>query len=134
MNTITFELCAEDRARLDNIIKALQGLTITAIKNEQAAADAVAPVETKKAEPKQEAPAPAKEEPAEQPKAAAPEPKTEAVPEVSAAELQSKVVQLVSAGKKTETRAIVMEYAKSVGEIPADKRAEVLERLKALEG
>lgn len=134
---VTIELCAEDRARLDNILGALQGLTVTPCIEADAAApikalpqEAPAPVQPEQAIPKPVEPA--AQIPAE-PVAPAPE-KTEEAPEVTTAELQSKVVQLVGAGKKDATRAIVLEYAKSVGEIPAEKRAEVLGRLKALEG
>lgn len=122
---ITIELCDEDRKRLDDILEALKGKTGHC----NCAEHATEAPESAKETPQQPQP---KEVPTE-PEKAENEPKQEA-PEVSVAELQSKVVQLVSAGKKEATRAIVMEYAKSVGEIPADKRAEVLERLNALEG
>lgn len=138
---VTIELCKEDRARLDNILDALNGLAVTH-RIEAPASAAVEKMaqqisaEEKEAaffgEPKQEAPAPEKQpEPAPAPQEPA---KTEAAPEVTTAELQSKVVQLVGAGKKDEARTIVQEYAKSVSEVPADKRAEVLARLNALEG
>lgn len=133
--TLTIELCPEDRARLDNILNALAGIA--------------APVEVElggrpQEAPAQEAPAPAAELPFEpepkkqeapDPAPAASAPKqAKAVPEVDTATLQSKVVQLVNAGKRDETRAIIMEYAKCVSEIPAEKRAEVLNRLNKLEG
>lgn len=138
---ITIELCKEDRARLDGILEALKNMAAAPV----IPAEAVAPLEPIPQETTTEPEAPAQPEPqkpAEQPAAPEPTPapapapaapKADA-PEVSVAELQSKVVQLVRAGKKDETRAIVMEYAASVGEIPAEKRAEVLERLNALEG
>lgn len=131
MNNITIELCAEDRARLDNILEALQAMGGKALNIEvpKDTEKAVEPAESPKEQPK---PATPKETPTEAPKAQE-APKADA-PEVTAAELQSKVVQLVTAGKKEATRAIIMEYAKSVGEIPAEKRAEVLARLKELEG
>lgn len=131
---VTIELCAEDRARLDNILAALEKGAKPSI--EKAGEGLKATAESaKKAAAKQEAPAEpepekAEEAPWEEPKPAQPE----AVPEVSAAELQSKVVQLVGKGKKDAARAIVMEYAPNVGSIPAEKRAEVLARLNALEG
>lgn len=140
MNNIIIELSAEDRARLDKLTEAIKGLTVAPCIE----AEAVAPIQpTAQESTKQEAPASTTPEPAPAEPSApatpvekpAPEPKkAEAAPEVTAAELQSKVVKLVSAGKKAETRAIVMEYANSVSEIPAEKRAEVLERLTALEG
>ena len=148
--TITIQLCKEDRARLDGILEALKNMAAAPVIE---IAEAVAPLEPIPQETTTEPEAPAQpkpqmvaQAPAEQPIAPEPTPtpapapapapaapKADA-PEVSVAELQSKVVQLVRAGKKDETRAIVMEYAASVGEIPAEKRAEVLERLNALEG
>ena len=143
---LTVCLCDEDRERIDTIIAILQGnedAAVQRVKNlfPQETAEAVAPLKPfpaeaapASAEPAQEQPKPA--EPKELPPAA---PKAEtaapaSAPEVTAAELQSKVVQLVSSGKKEETRTIIMEYAPRVGDIPAEKRAEVLERLNALEG
>lgn len=126
---VTIELCAEDRARLDNILEALRGAAVVPcveaekVANTEKAAK-VAPAPAEAAPVETVTPEPAKEEPKQ----------AETVPEVTAAELQSKVVQLVGAGKKNEARAIVTEYAKSVSEIPAEKRAEVLKRLNALEG
>lgn len=130
---VTIQLSEGDRAKLDAILGALERLAGSPIKAAEPAQVAPEPV---KSEPAVPTPAPAEPAPAPVEKEApAPAPKqTETAPEVTTAELQSKVVQLVSAGKKEATRAIVQEYAKSVGEIPADKRAEVLERLNALEG
>ena len=133
---VTIELCAEDRARLDNILAALEKGAAPSIekagKGLKAAAESAKQAAATVAEPEPAKPEPEKPEP-EKPAKAEPE-KTEPVPEVSAAELQSKVVQLVGKGKKEEARAIIMEYAKSVSDIPADKRAEVLAKLNALEG
>lgn len=139
MNNITIELCAEDRKRLDNILEALKCITVVlceeagkpkaAAKGLKTVAEKAVQAAATTAQPEPEAPA------AQQEPEATPEPTPAAdAPEVTTAELQSKVVQLVGAGKKDAARAIVTEYAKSVGEIPADKRAEVLERLNALEG
>lgn len=139
MNNITIELCAEDRARIDNLTAALLKI-----------ADAIAEPSVTYA--LEEAP---KTEPTPEPVPAATTPKTEPTPEpveeptpapvaepekaqpekeVTVAELQAKVVQLVNAGKKSEARLVVLSYAMNVGSIPADKRAEVLEKLNALEG
>ena len=137
MNKIIIELCAEDRARLDNILEALKGLTVAPcieaeplkpFPQEAPAQEAPAPAEELPFEPepkKQEAPAPA---PAPEPKPA------EVVPEVDTATLQSKVVQLVNAGKRDEAKAIILEYAPCVSQVPAEKRAEALARLNKLEG
>lgn len=138
--TLTVELCAEDRARLDNIFAAIKSaIVLPAIEVEEAtptqqvnapAPEAPAPAEELPFEPepkKQEAPAPAP--------APAPEPKpAPAAPEVDTATLQSKVVQLVNGGKRDEAKAIILEYASCVSQVPAEKRAEVLARLNKLEG
>lgn len=145
MNNITIELCAEDRARIDNLIVELAALRHT-LTSDQVIAIQPEPQEAAEQFSKEEAPKttilpkpqpeePKAEEPAELPwepeEKAAPEP-APAVPEVS--ELQAKVVQLVNAGKKTETREIILKYAPNVGSIPEDKRAEVLGLLNGLEG
>lgn len=117
MNTITIELCAEDRARLDNILTALTS----------GRAHASAPETTQeppKAQP-EETPAPQ----AEQPKA-----EETAVPVVALADIQRKVVELSAAGKKAEVRGIVKAYAAKVSDIPVDKTAEVWQQLIDLEG
>lgn len=150
MNNITIELCTEDRARIDalfqelvNVRRLLAGAETEAPK----AAEPVKPAEAPKAEAPKQAEAPKTEAPkteapkTEAPKQATPEPapapKTEAAPaapEVTVAELQAKVVELVNAGKKAETREIILKYAQNVGSIPAEKRAEVLGLLNGLEG
>lgn len=135
MNHITIELCTEDRARLDAILEALKATKprckncVQLVKdlchaenhpeNDAQSAETFEPEET---QPEEEKPTP---------------PKTEndsKAPEVTVEDIRSKVLTLTGAGKKDEVRAIVKEYAEKVGDIPADKRAEVLERLTALEG
>lgn len=144
MNTITIELCAEDRARLDAILKALEnrpnceGCVSSAIEMSKAAQ---AEIDAAKAEAKASTltnnpPEPEKPEetPAEHPLDAAPID----VPEVDAgelrAEVQRKVVTLCAAGKKAEVKAIVTAYADKVSDIPNGKLAEALEKLNKLEG
>lgn len=146
---LTVNLCEEDRARIDTIIELLKGTTSTVVTNvcttaapiPQETQEAVAPLQPIPTETAPASPQPAQEQPKPaEPKELPPEPvkaetaPTQSAPEVTAADLQAKVVNLVSKGKKEETRAIIMEYAPRVGEIPAEKRAEVLERLNALEG
>lgn len=131
MNKITIELCTEDRARIDALFQELVN-----VRRLLAGAETEAPqAETPKAEaPKAAEPVkPAEAPKAEAPKQAAPEP-APAAPEVTVAELQAKVVELVNAGKKAETREIILKYAQNVGSIPAEKRAEVLGLLNGLEG
>lgn len=68
-------------------------------------------------------------EPVEAPAEPTPEPR-----QVTLADIQHKIVKLTTAGKKAEAREIVTAYAAKVSAIPADKLAEVLEKLTALEG
>ena len=112
---ITTELCAEDRARIDKLTATLEGLVINI---------APAATEPEKAEVKE----PEKvETPAE------PENVPEEVPEHTKAELQQKVISLVTAGKKDEVKAIIEQYAERVSAIPAEKINEVWDKLTELE-
>lgn len=147
-NIITIELCTEDRARLDRIIEALGNhhncehcvsAAITMTKAAQAeaetpTAEANEPAPTTNP-PEEEKPA---ETPTEHPLDAPPievdEPTAPEAPKVEPAEVQRKVVDLCSKGKKAEVKAVIMTYAPNVSSIPADKLAEVLEKLNALEG
>ena len=110
---LTFELCAEDRARLDKIIDSLSELFISE------AVD-VAPADA--AEVKEET----KPEPVEE---------EEAKPTVSLDEVRLLVQKLAtpSSGKRDAVRAIVMTYAKSVSDIPVDKLDEVYTELVKLD-
>lgn len=142
-NTITIELCAEDRARLDHINVNLTELIMRVMGNQapdmgevpQKAAPELAeklaaqhPVadpfkELPKAEPvpfEQEAPK------QEAPKQEAPQYKLE--------DIQQKVVALSASGKKAEVREIVKSYAEKVSAIPVDKFGEVMAKLIGLEG
>lgn len=136
MNTITIELCAEDRARLDLIIEGLrliaQPKAEAELANDPAEEPKTAPT-TEAVKPRESIPTetetkaePIKEEPAEP--TVAPE------PTVTPAEVQAKVISLVQSGKRDEVKAIVTTYAPRVGEIPEDKLAEVMTKLSALEG
>lgn len=144
MNTIIFELCAEDRARLDRIIEALgnrpncENCVSAAVTMTKAA---VAETTAAKAETKEETPTtnPPKEEkpaetPTEHPLDAPPIDETPKAPTVKREDVRGKVVKLCAAGKKEEVKKIVTEYAEAVKDIPEDKLAEVFEKLTALEG
>lgn len=114
MNTITIELCAEDRARLDAILDALRGRT----EAQKVKSETTPETATEKApEPTAEA-------------QAAPVPQE--VQAVKLTDIQSLVVQLATSGKKAEAREIVKAYAERVTELPADKYAEVYAKLEAL--
>ena len=132
MTTITIELCAEDRARLDGILEALKSHNckgcVEAAVNYTAAQMAapvkpVAPVSEAKEEPKAE-PAPEPEQPAVK----------EDAPAVSLSDIQQKVVTLSAAGKKAQVRDIITAYASRVSAIPEDKVGEVWQKLTELEG
>ena len=125
--TMTIELCAEDRARLDNILAALAGGQTCKCAESPAPVTEAAPV-TETA-PAVEVYTPEAESPAE----AAETPKTEARYTPSFDELQRKVLALIAAGKKPAVREIVKSYAVKVSDIPEVKLAEAWERLTALE-
>jgi hypothetical protein len=127
--TITTELCKEDRQRLDELI-AFAGLLVGELKD-RAPVTATAPQETPKAEPvTEDTPA------ANTTTVATPEPVTEpAAPKWTKADLQTKVQALAApgTGKRDKVREIVKSYAEKVGDIPADKYDEVMDKLIALE-
>lgn len=135
MNHITIELCAEDRARLDAILEALQKAAPRCDNCVKLVTDICA---TK------DAPENNAQEPEEvTPKQTQPEPKkpTQATtaneapaPEVTVEDLRSKYMRLATTDGKEKARQIVKEYAPKLNDIPADKRAEVLDKLTALEG
>lgn len=143
MNTITIELCPEDRERLDKILEALTSHNCAACA--EANTEFVAKFVADKLEPIQETAQDAAGATAEEPAPVhtlEPEPATEvkepakAAPEkaVQVEDIKKKVVELTAAGKKAEARAIIMEYADRVSAIPADKLSEVWDKLTALEG
>lgn len=141
MNTITIELCAEDRARLDKILAALEqprdckGCVETVAKATDHIVEIMTP-ETPKNEPEKAEPVKADEHPADV--STAPWEPTEAPQEaeepIAVQELQKLVVDLCAKGKKDQVREIVNAYAKKVSDIPEDKRNEVYAQLTALEG
>lgn len=145
-NTITIELCAEDRARLDRLAEALEARATQespvliesddALKRQLAAVMANAeapkePQEAPKAETKENT------QPTEEPPAAA-EPEAVAEPEttIALAQIQQKVKQLAAGfngTKKAAVRSIINAYAQKVTDLPEDKWAEVWDKLIALE-
>ena len=108
--TVTLELCAEDRARLDKIIDSLSDLFISeAVEVEPAdVAEEVKPEQVEE---------------------------EEAEPSVSIDDVRLLVQKLAtpSSGKRDAVRALVMKYAKSVSDIPVDKLDEVYKELTDLE-
>lgn len=120
MNTITIELCAEDRARLDAILAELKNCSTPFPAPNQVCTRSAVDEATKEEIPAQmtidEVPA------------------KPAAPAVSHADVQRKVVSLSAAGKKTEVRDIVLAYNNTkVSDIPENKLDEVWEKLNAME-
>lgn len=134
MNTITIELCQEDRARLDKIIEALEESRTIVVNNMSAAPNVELDepkVETEElmegqvtveeiAETTEQSPV--EEVPVEEP-----------IKVVSLSDIQKKVVELSAAGKKAEVRDIITKYANRVSAIPAEHTAEVWNQLIGLE-
>ena len=110
MNTITIELCAEDRARLDNILEQLKQLTPMTVVCD------VTPQEKK------------------QQTATKQEPKQESAPTIQLTDLQTLVQELAApgSGKRDKVKALVKGYAERVSLTPQDKWPEVYEALTAL--
>lgn len=140
---ITTELCAEDRARIDRLTAAMERMADDMEPPVIALAGTPFEKEPKVTEPeKVETPEPVIEEtPAAEPESVpeevgAPddEPDVKEVPEHTKAELQQKVISLVTAGKKDEVKAIIEQYAERVSAIPDEKINEVWDKLTALEG
>ena len=136
MNNITIELSAEDRALLnriaDNLDRLVKGETPVTL-------DTTTPkTEEPKIEPQkpEKVTTPTSTQPIEE-KTTEPEPAPQTEQEdedagVTLDDVRQLVVHLAANGKKAEARAIVTKYAKSVGEIPADKIAEVFKALGAV--
>lgn len=123
MNTITIHLCEEDRKRLDVISDTLELIRL-------ALTNAGTPFPAAPVQPQNEPePTPEPEKPAEPQ-----EPVQESLPAVKLADVQKKVVDLSTAGKKDAVKAVVQAYAPRVSAIPEDKLAEVLAKLTELEG
>lgn len=113
-NLITIQLCGEDRARLDRILAALEGL------NKPLETTAAEVIEEMLVEPVAEPEAPVEPE----------------KPKATKAEVQAMVQKLATptSGKRDEVKRIVNEYAPRVSGIPEDKLDEVMQRLTALGG
>lgn len=144
MNNITIELCAEDRARIDNLTAALEKfhdvvtIKLTPEQTQSMAALAEQAGATLKPEPVAGAPEEEGQSAGGVPMAD-PEPVTGAPEEepdepVTLQDVRDKIVQLTTAGKKDACRDIVMKYAPKASAIPEDKLAEVMKELKKLEG
>lgn len=159
-NTITIELCAEDRARLDWLIASLEtsitqaGKALAIMTEETSAPQKADPVQEQLAAVMASASAPAETHteateateaeatPITQPEEEAPTEAEETTPAeapkpaVTLEQIQQKVVQLAAGfggSKKAKVREIINAYAKKVTDLPEDKWTEVWEKLTALE-
>ena len=130
MNTITIELCAEDRARLDSLLAKLDRCIGEFIPSGEGHTDYGYKAQGVEYATQDEA-AEAKLEEIPEPYS---EPCPFETPTVTRADVQQKVVALSAAGKKEKVRAVVNTYAAKVSGIPEDKLAEVLEKLNSLGG
>lgn len=148
-NTITIELCAEDRARLDKIIAALERDT----KCEgcvKSALEFAADVKTAANTPAESAQEPTGAEKAETLTDTHPipdglqwttsdvkeTPQEEPAPTVTFEQLRAKVMELTTGfggKKKAQVREIINTYAKKVSDVPEDKYVEVMGKLLTLE-
>lgn len=157
-NKIIIELCAEDRARLDRLAEALErkacercGETaqerdpnqLTIDDAQRALAEAMAKASTPTEKPTEAAgeakPSPASiDHPVDQTAPwEDPTPAEEVKPTITQEQLQQRVTQMAAANNgalKSKVREIVQAYAKKVSDVPEDKRAEVWDKLTALEG
>lgn len=136
MNTITIELCAEDRARLDRIAESLELLRGPIVMGEPIPLDPQPEPTPQDLTPEVvtsdvQAVVDTQPEPAAEPEPVkAPELKKVTTPADVMAVLQPMLAP--GSKKRAAAREIVLKYAPKVSAIPADKLDEVLGRLKAL--
>lgn len=137
MNKIVFELCAEDRARLDRLTEALEKTAPIEIEFNPVALDTT-PQEAPKEEPKENNSP--KEEPTPEATTEDTEPTQDDEPElnITLEHIQQKVMQLAvdnGGAKKAQVRAVISAYGSKVSDLKdqPDKWAEVWEKLTALE-
>jgi hypothetical protein len=134
-NTITIELCAEDRARLNKLAAALEKRAAQADLTLSGAGITIGAVQAA-AEPQEAAEEEAPQESTQEPESDAPAEKVE--PTVTLEQIQQKVVQLAAAGadKKAKVREIINAYGTKVSDLKdqPEKWDEVWQKLTALEG
>lgn len=134
MNKIVFELCEEDRQRLDAIIAELAKVANSAVA-EATPPIAEATTTLATAEHLADAPTTHLVPPADAPATSQPEPAAmEPAPEVklvSLGEFQKAVTVVCAKGsaQKQAAKKIINKYAPSVSEVPETKRAEVMAEL-----
>ena len=117
MNTITIELSAEDRARLDAILEALKTITAPAQKAQENAGEAIKPepvkVSTESEKPAEKATAATED-------AKAPKPAPEPAPDRRT--IKSLAVKKIQTGHRDEVKALIQAYgAEKIDLVPVDK-------------
>lgn len=117
---------AELSAAMQRLAEALEGRGVTP--QPAPAPEAPAPKPEAEAHKAQTAPEPEAAQPEKPAEKAAP------LAEATLADVRSTFIALSSAGLKQQAREIVLKYADKLSNIPADKCAEVLAKLKKLEG
>ena len=132
-NIITIELCAEDRTRLDRLAAALENARTPIIVDETIAEPEDYTLETAPEMPQ-------KADEADVAQTTQPETETPkeavnlAVPAVTVEDLRLKYMSLATTPNRDKARMLIKLYAEKISDIAEDKRAEVLEKLTALEG
>lgn len=119
MNTITIQLCEEDRSRIDSLIGSIS--LLTSVIGSALDKETQEKIIAENTEPDQ---VPVIEDPT-------PEPAALEVKPVSLAEFQKAVTMAVAKGAEAKKTAkeIINRYAESVSGVPEDKRAEVMAEL-----
>ena len=141
-NTITIELCAEDRARLDAIIEGLKGglcnKTTTQDTPKEEPQVNTYPKEETPTEVEIEAPQPVQEEEVTADDHPVEDTTPFPEPTVTLEQIQQKVIQLAARGGdvKAKVREVINTYGTKVSDLKEhpDKWTEVWEKLNALEG
>jgi len=123
-NTITIELCKEDRQRIDELI-AFAGLIASEMKSRPQLQLLDKPVTPAEEHPADDDLPWETTEPAAEPEQ----------PKYTTADILAKVQTMAGPGnpKRERAKAIVQSYGKKVSDIPEDKRNEAMQRLIELE-
>lgn len=137
MNCIKIEFCAEDRARIDRLIEAMERKTCDKCVADAAAwmqnaMTAISSGAQQVTTTELEASTPADEHPVDDTPWGEPESAPASAPKPPSLEEFQKALTLRCAESeetKAKVRALLHEYAAAASKVPEDKRAEVLERL-----
>ena len=144
-NTITIELCAEDRARIDRLTDALERITVAPsatvdvkmpdLEVHNALTEVLAKVAptTAKTEPTEPTPPEPPVAPTEEETTPTVEETVPTAKPIKASEISQKVVTLIQAGKRAEVTEIIHAYAPNVSKLKPEHYADVYAKLVELE-